>query len=579
LVLLSIPAFSQYSEIVTTDDGQQVYVATHMVERSAPTTTWVESRIYRIAGGALQLFAELGNLAPTAFSNSSQDGASSLQVTGNGQSVAFVLSNACPFQVAPFRCSPAFRRAEIRGRGATVLGEALRVQLSRNGQWALVVQTAGGLIPSSWLPLSLDSTLINLETGEKTVVGRPATTDGAFALGSDGSVLQRAAGGPTGVWKAGEVKPLPALSGGISLLGMSDDASTMLVARLARSPGGNPPTALPATDLIALDMRAGTSRVLQRLDQTGRDVLLGMSNDGRRALFRTIDGNRPGPARIVDTKTGASTTLPMGDDADERAVAGTMSGSGNAAIVGTNRGRLLRFALDAAGGIASTEELLPATPYLDPSGILAPGALIELDRPIRGDIDWSGRIRLNNLPVAVIAETARTLLVQIPWELPVGLAPVSIDYPTESPLEQRTRVFVGEQAPRFVTPPPGTEGILGGRLIKSDFTGYVTTAPKPGEIVHMYMTGLGPVRGAVKTGEPAPVDDLRPLDGFVHCLFTPLHATEAETLFAGLAPGMVGIYQVSLRFPADTPDVAPTGIRCEINTRGYRSILQSPGVP
>jgi hypothetical protein len=37
LLLLGIPAFDQYPEIVTTDDGQQVYFKTLLVERSAPT--------------------------------------------------------------------------------------------------------------------------------------------------------------------------------------------------------------------------------------------------------------------------------------------------------------------------------------------------------------------------------------------------------------------------------------------------------------------------------------------------------------------------------------------------------------
>jgi uncharacterized protein (TIGR03437 family) len=473
-------------------------------------------------------------------------------------------------------CRTTIRLAEIRGRGATVLGDAGRVLLSRNGRWALLAPAFPILIRIPALPSSLDSTLINLETGEKIVVGPPATFDGAFSLGSDGSILQWPADGPPGVWKAGEVKPLPVTSGAFSLLGMSDDASTVLVARIALSPGGNPLTPLPAPDLIALDMRTGTSRVLQSLGGPAPYILLGMSNDGSRALFRTLEENGPGPAMIVDIATGESTALPLDDD--ERAVAGTLSGLGNAAIVGTNHGRLLRFALDGPGEISSTEELLPATPYLNTPGIVAPGALIELNRPIPGDIDWSGRIRLNNLPVALVAETARTLLVQVPWELRVGFASVSIDYPTESPLEQRTRQFVAPDAPQFITPPPDAGGILGGRLIKSDFTGYVTTAPKPGEIVHMYMTGLGAVRGAVQTGEPAPVDDVRPLAGSVHCLFTP-HTTEAETLFAGLAPGMVGIYQVSFRFPSDTPDIAPTGIRCGINTSGYNLILRSAGVP
>ncbi|MBL8216592.1 MAG: hypothetical protein JNK87_38085 [Bryobacterales bacterium] len=89
LLLLSVPAFSQFSEIVTTDDGQHVYFTTQLIERSAPSAAPVESRLYRIEGGAFQLFVERGSLAPPDR-GSSQDGASSLELTGDGQSVAFV---------------------------------------------------------------------------------------------------------------------------------------------------------------------------------------------------------------------------------------------------------------------------------------------------------------------------------------------------------------------------------------------------------------------------------------------------------------------------------------------------------
>jgi len=578
LLLFSIPAFCQYPEIVTTDDGQQVYFTTLLVERSAPAAAPTELRIFQVDGRALRVFVERGSLARTDAGGTG-DGASSVQVTGDGQSVAFILTNICP---PGDPCRTTIRRAEIRGRGATVLGEANRVLLSRNGKWALLVPPLFSFPGPAGEPpqQNTEATLVNLETGEKSAVGMPLTFDGAFVLASDGSVLQRVqtkTGAEIGVRTNGTLKPLPPVTGAAAFLGMSDDAGTVLVSRLDLPALGQPLTTLPAPDLIALDLRAGTSKVLQSLEHPGRYILLGISNDGHRALLRTEDQNGPGAAMLVDVETGKSTTLTIGED--ERALSGTLSGFGNVAIVATNSGRILRLALDSSGNITSTEELLPATPYFNPNALLAPGALIDADRPMPGSIDWSGRIQLNNVPLAVIRETGVRMTLQVPWELQVGMAAVFIDYPSESPLTQRSRLFVATQAPRFVTPAPGASRILGGMLIKGDFSGYVTTPPQPGDIVNMYMTGLGAVRGAVKTGEPAPTGDLRPIDGYMHCTFTP-HTTDAETLFAGLAPGMVGIYQVTFRFPADTPaDVPPTGMRCGFNTPGYNFIMQSVGMP
>lgn len=578
LLLLSIPAFCQYSEIVTTDDGQQVYFTTVLVERSAAAGAPTESRIFRIDGKAFQLFVERGSLARTDAGGSG-DGASSVQVSGDGQSVAFILTNICP---PGDPCRTTIRRAEIRGRGATVLGEADRVLLSRNGKWALLVPPMFSFPGTAGEPpqQNTQATLVNLDTGEKSAVGMPLTSDGAFVLASNGSVLQRVQGKTgveIGVGANGTLKPLPPVTGAAAFLGMSDDAGTVLVSRLNLPAPGQTLTTLPPPDLIALDLRAGTSKVLNSLDRPGRYILLGISNDGHRALLRADDQSGPGPAMLFDVVTGKSTTLAIGKD--ERPLSGTLSGSGNAAIIATNSGRILRLALDSIGNITSAEELLPPTPYFNPDTLPAPGALVDADHPMPGSIDWSGRIQLNNLPLAIIRNTGSRMTLQVPWELPVGTAAVYIDYPSESPLVQRSRLFVAPQAPRFVNPAPGATGIFGGMLIKGDFSGYVTAPPKPGDIVSMYMTGLGAVRGAVKTGEPAPTNDLRPVDGYVHCAFTP-NTTDAETLFAGLAPGMVGIYQLTFRFPADTPmDVAPTGMRCGFNTPGYNLIMQSVSMP
>ena len=578
LLLLGIPAFCQYPEIVTTDDGQQVYFTTLLLERNAPAAAPTETRIFRVNGRALQLFVERGSLARTDASGTG-DGASSVQVTGDGQSVAFILTNICP---PGDPCRTTIRRAEIRGRGATVLGEADRVLLSRNGKWALLVPpvfsvpTAVGEPPQP----NTQATLVNLENGEKSAVGMPLTADGAFVLASDGSVLQRLqgkAGVEIGVGKNGQLKPLPAVSGAISYLGMSDDAGTVLASRINQPAPGQPLTTLPAPDLIALDLRAGTSKILKSLERPGRYILLGISNDGHRVLLRTDDQNGPGATMLFDVGTGKSSTFTI--DENETPLSGTLSGSGNAAILATNRGRILRMALDSIGNVTSTEELLPATPYFNPNLLLAPGALIDADPPMAGSIDWRGRIQLNNLPLAVIRDAGGRMTLQVPWELQAGMAALSIDYPTESPLVQRNRLFVAPQAPQLAAPAAGASGILGGLLIKGDFSGYVTAPPNAGDIVNLYMTGLGAVRGAVQTGEPAPTNELRPIDGYVHCVFTP-HTTDAETLFAGLAPGMVGIYQLTFRFPADTPvDVRPTGMRCGFNTPGYNLTLQTAGMP
>jgi uncharacterized protein (TIGR03437 family) len=62
----------------------------------------------------------------------------------------------------------------------------------------------------------------------------------------------------------------------------------------------------------------------------------------------------------------------------------------------------------------------------------------------------------------------------------------------------------------------------------------------------MYLTGLGAVEGMVPTGASTPFGSLFPIRGHFTCRFSP-YTQDAATLFAGLAPGLTGIYQVTFQ--------------------------------
>lgn len=72
---------------------------------------------------------------------------------------------------------------------------------------------------------------------------------------------------------------------------------------------------------------------------------------------------------------------------------------------------------------------------------------------------------------------------------------------------------------------------------------------RAGEILEVYASGLGPVEDAPPIGMPAP---LLPRTTFVEPTAT-VGGVEARVLFSGLAPGLVGVYQVNVEIPADSP--------------------------
>ena len=83
-----------------------------------------------------------------------------------------------------------------------------------------------------------------------------------------------------------------------------------------------------------------------------------------------------------------------------------------------------------------------------------------------------------------------------------------------------------------------------------------------GEIITLYFNGLGPVTPAVATGEAAPAENPARVTGPFRCQFMDGAANDSQMYFAGLAPGMVGVYQVTLQVPMGLR-TSPVGLDCD----------------
>ena len=101
-------------------------------------------------------------------------------------------------------------------------------------------------------------------------------------------------------------------------------------------------------------------------------------------------------------------------------------------------------------------------------------------------------------------------------------------------------------------------------MVKGDFSGLATNV-SPGDIVNFYMVGLGAVSPPVATGALGPANPAAVVVSRVSAVLSvgvfvnqhgPRLSFDAPVLFAGLEPGMIGIYQVTVRMP-DTPGVEP----------------------
>ena len=103
------------------------------------------------------------------------------------------------------------------------------------------------------------------------------------------------------------------------------------------------------------------------------------------------------------------------------------------------------------------------------------------------------------------------------------------------------------QQPGVYASPPGS-GIV---VRNADYSLVTNATPlSAGELVFVYAAGLGAVTNAPATGAAAPT---RPTAEVRAQVRATLHGQPCEVLFAGLAPGFVGVYQVNFRVPAGVP--------------------------
>ncbi|HYL74970.1 MAG TPA: hypothetical protein VEU96_12240 [Bryobacteraceae bacterium] len=547
LILLCSPAFSQFAEFATTDDGRQLYFTSTLQFAGSPTG-FAESRIYRIDDSGLALFVERGSLAVSG-TFASGFGARTPRVSGDGNTIGYVLSGICPSSDV---CTGGTSQTILRKSGGqTVLGIGA-LTLSRNARWALLT-LPNGVPPINSTP---QSTLINLDTGERSQL--PGFAAAPFPVASDGTVILQSPTGGFGLWQQGNFTPV-SLRGPLSIFAISDDAQLLVYGQLFGLPAN------PTNRVLVRNLATGNDTVIFSQPATaGLVAPAGLSSDGQKLLFFAGDTSGAGTAYIANTATGESTPLPL--PSGEAVVNGTLSGNGNMVFLLTTTGRVA--SIDLANGSA-VRTLIPPTPYVPDFSVLTPGSFTRIKGILTSSIDaLAGHMFLDDVAVPILSASDKEVDIQVPWETKSpGQSAFRLDVATDSPFRQNQFVDIIPMVPRFLPLGANQSSVLGFVALRGDFSGLLTSQPHPGDIIIAYLIGLGPVDGTIATGQPAPLDHTLPIQGQFHCRFNP-YGANADTLFAGLAPGLIGFYQVNFRLPSE-PDPGPiTGGLCTFNGSG-----------
>lgn len=198
---------------------------------------------------------------------------------------------------------------------------------------------------------------------------------------------------------------------------------------------------------------------------------------------------------------------------------------------------------------------------LDPTSLLAAGSVVVLggNLPVSYETKPAGDIlplptRLADLSIQlssgsfapIFSVTPDSALVQIPWELD-GKTTETLIVRGRGIQDTTLKFNLAKYAPGiYMTNPQASKQ---GTIYDSQWRLLDASNPAmPGTEIAIYCTGLGAVSSPPPTGSPAE------LEGMLHPLRAPVRAMIGDRApivkYAGLAPGLVGVYQVNVLLPA-----------------------------
>jgi uncharacterized protein (TIGR03437 family) len=229
-------------------------------------------------------------------------------------------------------------------------------------------------------------------------------------------------------------------------------------------------------------------------------------------------------------------------------VAVDKAGNVYVADTGNNVVRLLQIPAPAisASGIVNAASFAAAT---------SPGALASIFGTNFGAVIASASsvpfpttlgvvsVSVGGRPAPVFYISPTQINFQIPWETQVGNAGVTVTV-------NNVTSSAGTVAVKSAAPGLFTQGDGDAIVQNSDYSLNTSSNPaSAGSAIIAYLTGSGPVNQSVADGAVSPSS---PLVQATSPVSATIGTQTAQVLFAGLAPGLVGVFQVNVAVPAGT---------------------------
>ncbi|MFN7936001.1 MAG: hypothetical protein U0R19_21910 [Bryobacteraceae bacterium] len=161
------------------------------------------------------------------------------------------------------------------------------------------------------------------------------------------------------------------------------------------------------------------------------------------------------------------------------------------------------------------------------------------------------RVLVNNQAAPLYYTSYNQVNFQVPVNTPVGEAVVKVE--RDGTAGNGVAVQIVERAPRIIQ--IGNNGIVVNARDGS-MVNFAGRAAKPGDVLTIYLVGMGVTTPVVATGTSAPAAEplarVTPEPRVI--LGSPFMGTIVlDPLFAGLTPSLVGLYQMNVELPVDVP--------------------------
>ena len=567
LFLAAFPLAAQFSNLATDDAGSRVWFSSSLRLRGTQQNL-IPKIFVADALGNVQLVAQVTSSDPYALLTHPE-------VSGDGSVLSYVAGYNCARQIYGEYCHDEVDSREgvvsTAKRPLTMPGA---FHLSRNGRYVV----REGYVYSG--PTG-QFEMIDLTTQQKRDVlvgnfqeiggsGRQVTSAGAVLAYADRLWLFQPDGSAQ-IVPSNFTIPSPGEFFSFSGRAAVDDSGAHVVYQAT--------TTGCEIDLTGAGDSAQVTTLVQSDQPCSMETL---SADGSTVLFissANFDGsNAAGLPECWLLDTTSKAIRSVGHDVAGIAEA-VLSGNGNVVWAVTLAARLVR--VDRGTGV--TQEIIPQTVAVDQNALsfpitAAPGALAHLTgRGLAAQSATStlplattvGGVQLlaSGQPLPLLSVAPADIVFQVPWDMQ-GTHTLTLA-PTQSPFEEPLSrgLQIQPSAPVFWLTADGFPVIA-----HQDFHGLVSAADPahPDEILHLYLTGMGAVTPSVGTGQPAPLAPLSFLSGQLYVFWAgqlPINFPMSPTvLFAGLAPGLVGLDQMDVQVPHEAP--AQLGVSIQVGSAG-----------